>query len=371
MSDGHPRGERLTALRDLQGLTQKDLARALVVSQSFLSQIERGERPLPAELAVVAASMFSLPTSFFTVADGPAGAGEFTFRKKASALMRDERRIKALHVEAARLFHAVSLRSGLQPAILPEPAAVDNDPEVCAELLRGQAGLSPEQPIPNMTRFVERLGVAVIHGLDDASENVSEHTGISRPSRVNDRPLVAVVGRVPGAIQRISVGHELGHLIFDRDSAAAIRGTRSPEEARAYRLAGALLLPADVARRRITESLTLHAYLRIKADYGISVPGILRRAKDLGAISAARYRSLSIQLSSMGWRDQSAEPVPVAQEKPTLLKQAVTRVAGTRSIELAVQKWGIPPTTAARWLQTYPEPTEVTGEVIPLRSRSR
>lgn len=349
MSDGSLRGERLTILRDLEGLTQKELAIDLASSQSFLSQVERGDRPMPAELAVAASGRFGLPLSFFAALEGPAGTGEFTFRKKSSALVRDERRVKALHLEAARLFYGVSAASHLAPADLPDPRAFANDPELCAEELRSSAGLGPDQPIRNMTRFVERLGVGVVLGLDAERETVSDHTGISRPSRLNDRPLIAVVGEVPGAVQRISIAHELGHLIFDRDT-GAIRGTRSPEEARAFRFAGAVLLPAEVVRARVTESLTLHAYLRLKAEYGISVPAILRRARDLGTISAARYRSLSIQLSSMGWRNNSQEPVQVAAERATLLKQALAKAARGQSLMHSAQRWGVAPTALVRWL---------------------
>lgn len=363
------RGERLTILRDLEGLTQAALADFFEVSQSFLSQVERGNRPMPRDMALAACQRFSLPEAFFAAVEGPAGTGEFTFRKKSSALVRDERRIKALHVEAARLFHAVSEESGLPPAELPDPDLSQQDPEACAEVLRERSGLGPDQPIVNMTRFTERLGVGVILGLDAAGDAVSDHTGISRPSRLNDRPLVAVVPPAPGAIQRISVGHELGHLIFDRDAGATIRGIRSPEEARAFRFAGALLLPAGVVRSRITENLTLHAYLRVKADYGISVPAILRRARDLAVISAARYRSLSIQLASMGWRDQSLEPVEVATERPTLLHQALTKLAGDQGAHYAARRWGISAAATQHWVDIGDESPTVLASVTPIGLR--
>ena len=370
ISDARLRGERLTVLRDLYGLTQQRLAEDLGVSQGFLSQVERGDRPLPAEVARMAAQRFTMAPAFFAAFEGPAGTGEFTFRKKSSALVRDERRIKALHREAARLFYEASAASGLAPANLPDPQQFA-DPEECAETLRARAGLTPNHPIRNMTRFVERLGVGVINGLDGGRDEVSEHTGISRPSPVNDRPLVAVVLDVPGAVQRMSVGHELGHLIYDRHLDAPIRSTRSPEETRAFRFAGALLLPAEVARARISESLTLHAYLRIKADYGISVPGILRRARDLGIISAARYRSLSIQVSSMGWRDNRAEPVEVPNERPTMLRQAIVKVGGREPAFYAAHRWGVRPTDVQRWLGTE-ESTEAntSASVTPLRPQT-
>ena len=132
--------------------------------------------------------------------------------------------------------------------------------------------------------------------------------------------------------------HELGHVLFDRDLRAPIRSTRDPRESRAYRFAGAMLIPAAVVEQRVTESLTLHGYLRIKADYGLSVAAIVKRAADLDIITPQRARSLYIQMSSQGWR--SDEPVAVAPERHLLLGQAaehgisadgriVARAAGT------------------------------------------
>src|SRR6516164_8126041 len=54
-------GERLKAGRFHAGLTQVQAARSLGVSQPYLSQLERGERPVSAELAGAAATLYRLP----------------------------------------------------------------------------------------------------------------------------------------------------------------------------------------------------------------------------------------------------------------------------------------------------------------------
>lgn len=341
------RGERLTVLRDLNGFTQDELARILGVSQGFLSHVEKGTRPLPASMAIRASSACSVPLTFFRADAGVAGLGPFTFRKKANARVKDERRITALYTEAARLFHAVSAASGLQTRQLPDPADFDHDPERCAAAVRTSAGLAPEEPVRNVTRLLERHGVGVVTHLDDAPTTVSDHVGVSRPTALNDRPLVATVHELPGAVQRLSLGHEAGHWIFDGQRQTAIAGTRSLEEARAFRFGGALLIPEKIVRQRVSENLSLHGYMRIKADYGISLAALIRRAKDLGIITAARYRSLSIQISSQGWRLN--EPVDVAQETPRLLDQALRQVHGPRPLRQASEEHGIDPALLQRW----------------------
>lgn len=354
-------GPRLLALRDLKGLTQQELATSAEVSQSFLSLVQKGSRPLPESLAVKLSETYSLPLSFFQMPDGETDAGQFTFRKRARASARDERRVKRLYSEAARLFNAISAASEFRTSELPDPAEFNNDPEECAEALRRSAGLGPEDPVKNVTRLLERHGVGVVNDLDDSFEGASDHVGVSRPNLGTERPLVALTSQLPGAVQRLSLGHEAAHWIFDRRLASPLGSTRCPEEARAFRFGGALLLPERVVRARVTESLSLHGYLRIKADYGISVGAIARRAKDIGVISPERYRSLSIQLSSQGWRTN--EPVDVAQETPRLFGQALSKVYGRHFVTRASDEHGIDPGLILRWTgdQTSTEEQESTA----------
>lgn len=362
-------GQRLTALRHIHGLTQGELAERLGVTQSFLSHIARGARPMPDSMVVDASEEFGVPISFFTIQQTPAEIGPVTFRKNSRASARDEGRVVALYDEASRLFRTVSERSEYHAAGLPDPDDYDNDAELVAEAMRSAAGLGPEDPVLNATRALERFGIGVVDNLDHLSEDCMGHTAVSRPSRYNDRPLVALVADVPGAVKRLTVLHEAGHLIFDRDLTGPVSGPRSPEEKRAYKFAGAYLLPEKVLRQRVSETLNLHGYLPIKADYGISVGAIIMRARDLGIISANRARSLQIQLSSQGWRTN--EPVPVADEKPVLLGQAVRKVYGKQPAAKAAHDLGAAPDWINQWTHIAAEaPMPEPGRVIDFATAS-
>lgn len=359
-------GQRLAVLRRIFGLNQTALARQLDVTQSFLSQVERGSRPIPDSLVVQASGVYGLPLSFFSVQPSPLEGGPATFRKTSKATVRDEERVSELYNEAARLFRAASKESGYIAAALPDPSRFHDDPEEIASVMRDAVGLGEEDPVLNATRCLERLGIGVVDQLDDI-EVQGGHTGISRPSRLNDRPLVALAATVPGAVKRLTLLHEAYHLIADRDLAEPITSTRSHEEHRAFAFAGAFLLPASVVRHRVSESLNLHGYLPIKADYGISVAAILRRSRDLGVISSDRYRSLSIQHSSQGWRTN--EPVEVADELPLLLSQALRKVYGTQTVARASHDMGLAPKWIHRWTRTPDESvSKASGNVVSLAS---
>ncbi|MGW6697245.1 helix-turn-helix domain-containing protein [Nocardia sp. NPDC055049] len=363
-------GQRLTALREVFGLTQTALAERIEVSQSFLSQVERGARPVPDSLVVAASSEFGLPVSFFSVPTTPLDVTQATFRKTARAGAKDEQRLLRLYNEAARLFRTVSEQSGYIEASLPEPADYDHDPEAIARAMRRRAGLDDEAPVLNATRCLERFGFGVIDRLDEHGHGGRGHTGISRPSRLTNRPLVALVEDVPGAVKRLTILHEAYHWIADRDRCSPIASTRSPEEHHAFQFAAAFLLPEEVVRRRVSESLNLHGYLPIKADYGISVGAITRRARDLSVISSQRYRSLAIQLSSQGWRTD--EPVEVADEKPLLVSQALSQVYGSQPNARASHVLGLAPAWIHRWTRGGAhEATETAGAVIDFAAARR
>ncbi|MEJ5946958.1 XRE family transcriptional regulator [Pseudokineococcus basanitobsidens] len=343
-----PRGQRLTVLRHLYGLTQQDLASRVDLSPSFISHVERGTKLLPVEVVERLALAFALPTSFFYVPT-PAWVGaQATFRKSSKATRRDEERVSACYDEASRLFHWASEASGYHESDLPDLDVSTDDPEAVGAEIRRRAGLGKEDPVLNVTRLLERLGIGVVHHLDHLAMDGSAHAGVSRPSSLNSRPLIGVATpALPPPVKRLTLMHELGHLIFDRDLAVPITSVRAIEERRAFRLAGAVLLPTRVIQQRVSEGLKLHAYLGIKADYGVSVGGILKRARDVDVISRARYRSLSIQLSSQGWRYD--EPVEVADEKPILFRQALSRASQGARVEDVGKRLGVAADAVARW----------------------
>ncbi|MCP2286759.1 protein of unknown function (DUF955) [Promicromonospora umidemergens] len=367
----HAHGPRLTALRHLHDLTQTDLAGQLGVTQSFLSQVESGARPAPETLVVDASAMFNLPLSFFSVEPDESRTGTVTFRKNSRATARDENRVVEFYNEASRLFRHASIASGYHTARLPDPEDYDHDTERVARAFRQAVGLDDVAPLLNATRALERLGVGVVDNLDHLSDEVRGHTACSRPSPLNDRPLVALAAAVPGGVKRLTLLHEVGHLIFDRGLMNPIKSTRSPEERRAYKFAGACLLPPEVVRSRISEGLTLHGYLAIKAEYGITVGAAVMRARDLGVISEQRARSLQIQISSQGWR--TSEPIPVADETPLLLGQALDRAFGKQAAAKASYDVGTKP----EWINTWARTANVkagehkTAEVLDLASARR
>ena len=90
-------------------------------------------------------------------------------------------------------------------------------------------------------------------------------------------------------------------------------GSEELREEEANLFAGAFLMPKTDAEKHLSPHLTLEGYAQVKAKYAVSIQALIRRAKELKIITPERYRSLSIQLSSRGWRTN--EPVRSAVER--------------------------------------------------------
>lgn len=363
-------GERLGALRDLFELRLSDLADVVGVGTSFLSKVENGLKPLPEEVMLKAAAHFDLPLSFFAVVPPAFEQGIQTHKKSSKATARDEKRVTSLHKEALRAFRVVSDETKYKEAEFPSSVDVDlEDAELVARVMREAMGLPQDGPIGNSIRTLERHGIGVIDALDEVvlERARQDHVGISMPHHEASRPLVAVVTPlVSGVEQRLTVMHELGHLVMDRGISAPVERRRDNVEKRADRFARAMLLPAADMKSLVTPSMNLHAYLRLKADYGVGVFATVKRAEELGLIDSHRAKSLYIQASSAGW--MKTEPVEVAKEVPLLFKQGLVRKFGEDPARSAAEEIG----TAARWIRRWanlPEVEMTEANVISFAAR--
>lgn len=349
VSDAPLQGDRLTVVQELWGMSQSELSKKLEITQSHFSKIAKRQRALTPEIVTRACQQFDLPYSFFTAVTPRECSGVVTFRRgsKTSAKQRD--RVTRLLREATRAWLATSEESQYKTVSLPD---ANLSTQEAAQWVRHEDGLSPQAPIKNTVRLLERLGIGVITQLDQqrkALESVSKmHSGASIPASQNVRPLIALVNPLPGAVARLTLAHELGHLIYDKDRPHQIEGIRAPEEQRAFDFAMRLLVPHDYLEDQVSETTPLRSFLPIKAKYGVSVRALITHAKKSQLITPARQRSLHIQMSSLGWN--KGEPVEVAAERPILFAQAANQIWPENTVENMAYDLGLSRNLVALWI---------------------
>lgn len=340
-------GARLTDLRELLQLTQKELAEKAGIPQSTISSVERCDRePSAAMLAVVCAAV-RMPLSFFDFPSTPTDPAAVHFRKTSAAGVKATKAALRYFEELQRITGRLMEESRRAP-IKMEPvsgAITGADIERAAADARSELGLPPDQPVKHVMRAAERAGAAVAPLVRLGSDHPAfdGHSGMSRLTLTS--ALVMYTPHTAGDRQRFTVSHELGHLKLHVARVVSDQRTREKE---AHRFAGAFLYPQAVAKRDISESLSLNGYARIKAAWGIAIQALIQRGRDLGLISTQRHRSLMIQLSSRGWRKN--EPVEVGVEHPILLWRMLSSVYGDTPYMAASHDFGIAPELLEVWI---------------------
>ncbi|WP_166785562.1 helix-turn-helix domain-containing protein [Cryobacterium cryoconiti] len=337
--------QRILAARDLLGFTLTELAEAIEVSQAFLSQVAGGNKNLSEPHAESLAQVTGLPITFFTMESPDLPSDSLRFRKNKTASSRLTRQASALFRETYRVAADLAAATALKTRPLTQASTTiesidDTRLEDAAAAARSLLGLDGSQPILNLTRSIERLGIVVAPIiLDPISEEsgvvAPGHFGISHGKTDQGTPLI---GYFPGSApdrDRFTLAHELGHLVLHPG-----RQLPSAEDEANY-FAGALLFPEAAARSLIRPDATLSQLARVKAEYGISIQALIMRAAALGILSPERKRSLFVQLSARGWRTN--EPVEVAAEYPLLFRKMFDiATSGVKSVSLIEQRFGLP-----------------------------
>lgn len=321
MSSSPTYGTWLETVRVARGFTQARLSSETGLGQGVISKLESGSLPMDRARLAALADALEVPGSLL---DGsvelPPHARVF-HRKQASLPAKAANRLNAdlalAHFRVARV-----LRDEEMPQSLHRPIedALDT-PEGRARELRMAWDIAPG-PIPNMVALLESKGVPCL--MWDV-ESAKVDAIASWPD--DARPIVMLGSHAPGDRLRFTVAHELGHAVL-HDLPAAER----EKEADAF--ASEFLMP----RRDIKDDLkdvSLPRLAELKRKWGTSIAALVRRARDIGAITDYAYRDFNIELSVSGYRKN--EPISIAQEKPSLIAKAIAarEVAGETLDEIA------------------------------------
>jgi len=149
-------GERIRTLRELLGFTQVRLAKIANVAQSWLSDVETGNREAgQGQLRSIAAAT-GTPVRFFFVQPSVVPLDSLRFRKLASASKITTRRIHAFYGESYRVAEDLIKHSQYPPATLPyasEHQLRATDIEYFAQLTRKALRLAPDKPGAGLGAF--------------------------------------------------------------------------------------------------------------------------------------------------------------------------------------------------------------------------
>lgn len=300
-------GEVLETARRAQGLTQAELAEAAAVTQAALSRYENDLRsPEPDVLERLAKALGVTPE--FLQHAGRARGGmaiDAHMRRRQTAApgvwRQLEARLNMYRMHSSMLFEEVSLRAEQR---IPTFDLMDTTPEDAARLVRMQWRL-PIGPVRHLTSWLEAAGCLVI-GEDFGTPRVD---GLSQ--WVNDHPVILFNTAAPPDRQRLTLAHELGHLVLHSDEVT----DQVEQEANAF--AGEFLMPAEYIRPAL-RNLRPPQLMALKREYGVSMQALVERAFHLQLLTPTQRTSMYKMFSARGWRKVEPISSELVPEQPAL-----------------------------------------------------
>lgn len=313
--------EMIILARQSRGLTQKELASRLAVSQGWLSRVESGLREVSHEALPRLAEELGYPEGFFYQTDKVYGFGitEVFHRRfqdvpsKVLDMIHAKTNIYCMQIR--RMLRGVDLGAINFPAL--ELDEFNGNVEDVARQLRATWGL-PRGPIQNLTRAIEDArGIVVQFDFGNARVDAV----IRLTPDIDMPPLFFINVKSPGDRLRFTLSHELGHIIMHR------RIPSSDMEEQADRFAAEFLMPAKEIRPMLT-NLSLAKLADLKVHWKVSMAALIKRAQDLGTITPTQARALWAEMSRLGYRTKEPAEVNIPVETPELLQEIVNVYRG-------------------------------------------
>ena len=318
---------RLRVARKLRGYTKKDLAVATRVSQRSLSAYETGRQNPGLGTLEDLSRVLSVPVGFLTapeITELPDEAISFRALSRLPAKIRH--RATATAALAVQVAQWMDDRFDLPVVDLPDWELVD--PEAAADGLRAAWGLGLT-PAPNLMHLLEAHGVCLF-SVATLAEGQRGLDGLS--FWCAGVPYILVNTFQPASRVRMSVAHELGHLLLHHGSGLTPRKTAERD---ATRFGSAFLLPRSSLLACGVTTPSMDRLLELKGEWNVSLAAITYRLHEIKLLSDWAYRTAFVEINQKGMRyEESHEP---AVESSQVLHQVFSarRTRGTARCDLA------------------------------------
>lgn len=300
-------GEALMTARRARGLTQEELARAAGVTQAALSRYENDQREPDEDVLTALATALGITPEFLRRAGRLRGAMAIDAHMRRQATARPtvwrqlEAKLNMYRVHARHLFEDISLQA---EQTIPVFDPIDVAPEAAARMVRMQWRM-PAGPVHHLCQWLEAAGCLVI----EEDFGTSRVDGLSQ--WIDDHPVMLLNLRSPTDRKRLTLSHELGHLVLHSENVS------QEMEREADEFAAEFLMPDEVIRPQLRR-LSLGRLLDLKLEWGVSIQALIERAQSLNLINRTERTNLYKLLSSRGWRTREPLSDELAPERASL-----------------------------------------------------
>ena len=324
-------GEALHTARVAAGLTQAQLSEQAGVRQGALSRYENDLRRPDEQTLDRLAGVLGLTRQVLNRAGSIRGSAavEAHMRRRATAPAKAWRRVEAqlniLRIQLHQLLRVIDFDPPNAASVLD---TMDYPPADAAAITRAQWQMTIG-PVRNMTGWLESAGCLIV----EWDFGASRIDGMSQ--WVDDYPVLAVNARMSTDRKRLTLAHELGHIVMH--SAPAYLDMEVEQEAMDF--AAEFLMPASVIRPEL-RNLTLGQLSDLKRKWMVSMAALIERAHKLGTIPSTKRTSLYKMLSAKGWRKREPLGSQLPPESPRTLGVIVEELRRLRYTDGQIAAFG-------------------------------
>lgn len=297
--------------RESRGKNQTELAEIIDIPQGNLSRMERGEVGVKEEILEKMSVALQYPKTFFTQ-QNEIYPPNIHFRKRATldqkTLLKADAIMNIYRFNIQEMLRSLDLSNRNTPIISEQY----DTPEKVAIFLRSYWNV-PKGSINDLSKLIEDNGIIVIQ-IDFETDKIDGRSVMTDTGHA----IIFVNKNSSGDRQRLTIAHELGHIIMHVNTIPAFA---RDEEDEAFRFASEFLMPYSESRYDFTGRLTLEKLADLKRVWKVSMQSILKRAQQLEIIEYNRARYLWSQFNTLGIRRK--EPIEIPQEVPTLASRMV------------------------------------------------
>ena len=316
-------GEAVRTARIAAGSTQEHLSEQAGITQAALSRYENGLRQPDEQALEQMAGVLGVTGRLLRRAGAIGGSAAVNahMRRRATAPAKAWRRVEAqlniLRVQMNQLLEEIDFDP---PNTAPSLDPMDYPPADAAALTRAKWRMTMG-PVRSITGWMEAAGCLVLEW-DFGTPRID---GMSQ--WVDDHPVLAVNSRMPTDRKRLTLAHELGHIVMHSEPVHLDKAL----EQEATDFAAEFLMPAAAIEPEL-HNLTLGRLGDLKRKWMVSMAALIERAHELEMITPAKRTSLYKMLSAKGWRKREplGEQMPPEQPRiPSLIVERLRRLGYT------------------------------------------
>ncbi|HAV4553899.1 TPA: ImmA/IrrE family metallo-endopeptidase, partial [Acinetobacter baumannii] len=309
---------RLDIARNTRGLTKRQLADKLNISERHLKNYENGTTSPDPLMIKKMSTELNFPEIFFYGDDLDAIPTAAVSFRSLSRLTSAKKRMALAHARLIQLLAEwIEQNFDLPAPDIPDAQEIMSGspmtPESCAEYVRAQWGLGNE-PIDHLIGLLEAKGILVF----TFALNIRDVDACCLWN--GKRPIIFLNISKTAERCRFDAAHELAHLVMHRHGPTFTEESSNENniEKEANKFASSFLMPRESILALAPTMPDLSSIIKLKKYYNVSAAALAYRLNDLNLMTEWSYREINRQLSIRGKQN---EPEPSDYEKSLLLSK--------------------------------------------------